>query len=193
MSSLEEYLDFVDPDGAAFWRRPPDAVTLAVLALAAFAFYPLRETIARVLTIIGWFDLMLHEAGHPIFGLFGSRWLMFAGGTLMQLLWPILCYGVFLRQSNPKSADFCIFWFGTNFIGIGPYIADARAQVLPLIGGGEHDWAYLLGSAGLLEYDAKIGAAATWFGLFAMIFSAYTLFDHLKNKKPSGPLPGDLT
>jgi hypothetical protein len=26
-----------------------------------------------------------------------------------------------------------------------------------------------------------------------MIFSAYTLFDHLKNKKPSGPLPGDLT
>jgi hypothetical protein len=37
------------------------------------------------------------------------------------------------------------------------YVRDARAQELPLVGGGEHDWAFLLGHFGLLARDQGIG------------------------------------
>jgi enamine deaminase RidA (YjgF/YER057c/UK114 family) len=39
------------------------------------------------------------------------------------------------------------------------YIKDARTQELPLVGGGEHDWAILLGQLGLLPRDQAIGGA----------------------------------
>ena len=34
---------------------------------------------------------------------------------------------------------------------------DARTQELPLVGGGEHDWAFLLGHFGVLAHDQGIG------------------------------------
>ena len=39
------------------------------------------------------------------------------------------------------------------------YVKDARAQELPLVGGGEHDWAYLLGELNVLPRDQAIGHA----------------------------------
>lgn len=180
---IQKYLDIIDPDHEGFWYLKIDPLTLAILAAAAFIVYTQHEALRHLLFILDWFNIIIHESGHPIFGMLslGNRWIMFAGGTMMQLLWPIGCYGVFLKQSNPKSADFCIFWFGSNFLGIGPYMADARAQVLPLIGGGEHDWTYLFNSVGLINYDTKIGACATYFGCFVMVFSAFTLWGHARS------------
>jgi len=37
-------------------------------------------------------------------------------------------------------------------------MADARAQVLPLVGGGEHDWFNILYSWHMLYYDARLAA-----------------------------------
>lgn len=37
-----------------------------------------------------------------------------------------------------------------------PAAADARAQELPLVGGGEHEWAYLLGELHWLRYDQRL-------------------------------------
>jgi hypothetical protein len=37
------------------------------------------------------------------------------------------------------------------------YVRDARVQELPLVGGGEHDWAFLLGHFNLLAHDQGIG------------------------------------
>ena len=44
-------------------------------------------------------------------------------------------------------------------MNIGVYAADARAHRLPLLGGNKvyHDWTYLLGETGLLNYDQVIG------------------------------------
>jgi hypothetical protein len=182
---IKKYLDLVDPDGAGFWNMKPEALSLALVAAAGFILYSQNEALRHFLFILDWFNIIIHESGHPIFGMLslGNRWIMFAGGTMMQLLWPIGCYGLFLYQRNPKSADFCIFWFGSNFLGIGPYMADARAQILPLIGGGEHDWTYLFNSVGLINYDRQIGAAALYFGCFAMACSALTLNNHIRNPK----------
>jgi hypothetical protein len=48
---------------------------------------------------------------------------------------------------------------GQNCWNISVYIRDARAQDLPLVGGGEHDWAILLERAGWLERDQSLGGA----------------------------------
>lgn len=182
---MRELCAWLDPEGEAFWRARPTVLAWITTACGALIFFSVSERLRHVLFILDWFNLVLHEAGHPVFGLLGSHWLMLAGGTAMQLLFPAVFYFAFLRQRQPRSADFCLFWFGSNFLGIGPYIADARAQALPLIGGGEHDWTALLDSAGLLTRDTSIGPAATFFGCFVMAFAAYSFYAHCRKAKPA--------
>lgn len=100
-------------------------------------------------------DLIFHEAGHMIFMFFGE-FVQFLGGTLMQLLIPILCGIYFLRQREYFGATIMLWWLGENFWDVSIYVADARTQALQLIGG-EHDWHYLLGELNILAYDQHIG------------------------------------
>jgi len=37
-----------------------------------------------------------------------------------------------------------LWWVAQNLWNISVYVKDARAEELPLVGGGEHDWNYLL-------------------------------------------------
>ena len=50
-------------------------------------------------------------------------------------------------------------------------MADARAQALPLVGSGDHDWAILFGGWGLLLQDQKIGHATRALGWLGMLMS----------------------
>ncbi|MEK7383777.1 MAG: hypothetical protein AAB262_10910 [Elusimicrobiota bacterium] len=103
-----------------------------------------------------------------IFGLLGARFIMVAGGTLMQLLLPGAAMLHFLKRGEKISACVALFWFGQNFLGIGHYVADARAQQLDLVAGGVHDWTYLLETTGLLIHDVGLGAAVQVFGCMVM-------------------------
>jgi hypothetical protein len=72
-----------------------------------------------------------------------------------------------------------LWWFGQNFIDIAPYIADARAGELPLLGGntgntspyGFHDWEFILGETGLLAYDTTFGAISLNCGRLLMLLA----------------------
>ena len=47
-------------------------------------------------------------------------------------------------------------------------MADARAQALPLVGSGEHDWGILFGQWNLILQDRRIGEltrGAGWIGM----------------------------
>jgi len=88
-------------------------------------------------------NLPFHEAGHVFLAPFGHI-LHVLGGTLGQLAVPAVLGWYFLvRRSDAFASSFCTWWFGENLINISTYMADARAQVLPLVGGGEHDWTEL--------------------------------------------------
>jgi hypothetical protein len=116
-------------------------------------------------------NLMIHECGHPIFSVFGYT-PMILGGTLAELIVPLVCTGYFFWKREISAVAFCGFWFFENFPYIGTYMADARAQDLPLVGGGEHDWATLFGQWGLLMQDQKIGGATRaigWIGMLAVM------------------------
>ena len=121
----------------------------------------------------GWIDsldLAIHEAGHPVFSVFGE-FIGFAGGTLMQLIFPALFLGYFWRRGDRHAATVMLWWIAQNLWNIARYVADARAEELPLVGGGEHDWAYLLGSLGLLQRDHAIAGATHFAGVMLLIVS----------------------
>lgn len=103
-------------------------------------------------------DLVIHEAGHVFFSLFG-KFIYTLGGTLMQIIIPSIIAGFFLRNHYRTGVQFGLLWLGQNFINISVYAADARAQKLPLLGGNKvyHDWNYLLGETGVLEHDQTVG------------------------------------
>jgi hypothetical protein len=116
-------------------------------------------------------DLAIHETGHLVFGPFGEL-IGFAGGTLMQLLMPALFVGYFLRGRDQHAASVALWWVGQNCANISVYAADARAQELPLVGGGEHDWAYLLGRFGWLAHDQGVGRSFHALAMVLMIGAA---------------------
>jgi hypothetical protein len=70
-----------------------------------------------------------------------------------------------------------LWWVGENFLDIAPYVNDARAGQLPLVGGnfghsapyGFHDWQYLLTESGYLQYDHSLAQAAYAIGSLIML------------------------
>ena len=121
-------------------------------------------------------DLVFHEAGHIIFSPFG-RFITVLVGSLMQVLVPVVAAIAFVRQEDPFSAAICGWWAGQNLIDLAPYIADARALQLILLGGHTgaevegHDWEYILTQLRVTLLDHQIGMAAYGIGLAIMIAS----------------------
>jgi hypothetical protein len=62
-----------------------------------------------------------------------------------------------------------LFWVAQNLFNIAVYVGDARAQLLPLVGGGIHDWAYMLGRMGLLQSDGTIAKLLRLLGWTLML------------------------
>jgi hypothetical protein len=116
-------------------------------------------------------NLGIHELGHIIFGPLGQAPGM-AGGTILQCLAPILAIVMFLRQKDLFAIAVCLGWLSTNLFDVATYIGDARAMALPLVrpGGGAaiHDWNFLLGRYGLLEWDSVLAFALRSCGTAAM-------------------------
>jgi hypothetical protein len=113
-------------------------------------------------------DLAIHETGHLIFA-FDGETLAILGGTLLQLIVPALFAVALWRSGDRHGATVPLWWMGQNCWNISVYIKDARAQQLPLVGGGAHDWANLLGEWGLLSRDQAIGGAVYLVGVLLYV------------------------
>ena len=118
-------------------------------------------------------DLVFHEAGHLIFSPFG-RFMTVLGGSLLQVLIPVIAAVAFVRQEEPFGAAICAWWAGQNLIDLAPYIADARSLRLVLLGGRTgaevegHDWEFILNQLGLSHYAHPLGYTAYGIGLLIM-------------------------
>src|SRR5256885_7708241 len=120
-------------------------------------------------------NLIVHEAGHLLFSYLGHG-LMIWGGTILQLFVPLALatYFAYLRQA--AATAFCGFFLFENFLYISVYMADARAQALPLVTVGdsdyvEHDWSYIFSSLGVLQHDLQIAAVVGVVGWRGAIWS----------------------
>ena len=115
-------------------------------------------------------DLAIHETGHLVFGPFGE-FIGTLGGTLMQLIVPLTFAWYFVRHGDRHAATVAGWWVAQNLWNISRYVQDAQAQALPLVGGGEHDWTYLLGEVGLLEHDQFVGQIIRFSGVLIFAYS----------------------
>ncbi len=132
-------------------------------------------------------DLVFHEAGHVIFMPFG-RFMSILGGSLLQLLMPLIVLFTFLiKNHNPFAASVGLWWTGQNLIDLAPYIDDAIDQKLILLGGrtgadapGNHDWGNIFIELDMLEKHRQIASFADNSGtiiiLLAIIWGAYILY-----------------
>jgi hypothetical protein len=148
-------------------------------------------------SVMHWVNLPFHEAGHIIFMPFG-RLLQALGGTLLQLLMPLIVLGALLIQNRDAfGASIASWWLGQSFMDIAPYIDDARAGQLILLGGvtgrqapGYHDWQSILGRLGWLEYDHLLACLSFYTGAVLMLVSfawgGYILYLQFKSTGQDG-------
>ena len=139
-------------------------------------------------------NLPFHEAGHIFFRPLG-RFMTSLGGSLGQLLMPLVCLVVFLVKTRDAfAAAFALWWFGENFLDLAPYINDARSLCLPLLGGntgrtspyGFHDWEFILKKLGWIQHDHTLAVFAHTFGcilmIFALVWGGYILYKQYQCK-----------
>jgi hypothetical protein len=127
-------------------------------------------------------NLTFHEAGHTLLMFFGN-FLHVLGGSFGQIFFPVIFAFYFITRQDYFSFSVMIWWLGENITEIGIYMADARIQILPLLGGDKsgHDWTFLFTKTGLLSYDVVIGNFTWWIGIIVMILSmAYGGYSILK-------------
>ena len=124
-------------------------------------------------------NLIIHEGGHFFFSWFGDT-IRILGGTLGELLVPLLCALYFFWQREATGFAFSAFWFFENFPYIGTYMADARTSSLPLVGADESDWTILFTQWGLLAQDQKIGVTMRVLGYLGMLATIAWLANRLR-------------
>lgn len=116
-------------------------------------------------------NLVIHEAGHAVFYIFGQV-LFIAGGTIMQLAIPALFAAYFWFHQNDRYAfGLMLYWLGQNFVNVSVYVRDAQVMQLPLLGGDPlgHDWHNLLDMANLLPYSGGISTAVAVTGWIVLL------------------------
>ena len=156
--------------------RAARAVLLLLLVRWTWLFlaWPMRQDVVGA-SFLHLISLPFHEAGHILLSPFGP-FVTAAGGSALQVLVPVACWVAFSTSSpDPWGRMVAAWWTGQNLLDLAPYIADARALRLVLLGGRTgaevegHDWEFLLGQLGLLQWDHRLAWTVHALGAALMI------------------------
>jgi len=183
--SWTERLPFLEP-----LENDWEPVHRAALGIACAFYFLFLYQAARGTGVMLMIDLVfipIHEGGHLLFRFFGE-FLAVAGGTILQLAVPLMLAAFFIFHRQILGTTFCVFFFFEQFLPVATYMADARAQELPLltVGDGDyviHDWAYLFGKFGVLDHDTQIARfvrVVGWLGMIATV--AWMIWRSLRSK-----------
>ena len=142
----------------------------SLILLPFVIFFIVNE--GRFIFILDHINLLFHEGGHGVFSFFG-KFIHALGGSLMQVIIPSLFIFYFFKNGNRFGTQISIVYLTQNLMNISVYVADARARTLPLLGGNKvyHDWYYLLGTAGLLDYDMMLAKLIFIAAIITCIFA----------------------
>jgi hypothetical protein len=119
-------------------------------------------------------DLPIHETGHLLFRILGE-FMMIAGGSLFQVIFPAVFVGYFFWQRSYYSAAIVLLWVGQSILNVWVYASDAVVMQLVLTSGftgtegSFHDWNYLLSETGLLNSTKTIAGIIRFAGTLTII------------------------
>ena len=183
-------------EAAIEWSRGRNAFLR--LPLLLWMLYALVRHLANpeYQSIIKPLNLGIHELGHFVFAGLGETWGV-TGGSILQLLIPVLSIFMFLRQPDFFAIAFTLGWLSTNFFDVATYLGDAMEMTLPLVSpfGGEntiHDWNYLLTRMNLLEHCQAISNLVRFLGVLTMlagiVFGTWLLVHMWRTRGETPPL-----
>ncbi|RYF01089.1 MAG: hypothetical protein EOO32_05215 [Comamonadaceae bacterium] len=162
-------------DASADWHPVSQTAALAVTALSAWIVWVHFFTEDAWVMLLDHANLALHEAGHPLVAIVSGH-LSVYGGTLFQLLFPALFLRHFRQRGNSTGWAVALVWLGENLMNVSRYMKDARAQQLPLVGGGDHDWTEIFSRWGVLASDVRIGNGVRLLGLCLVLYAVRRLW-----------------
>jgi hypothetical protein len=152
------------------------------ILLAAIAFYGVKLALMDIpdwqmaSSLIHLPMVPIHEFGHILFRPFGE-FMTLLGGSLFQILLPLVFGGVFLvKNRDPFAASVMLWWSAVAVMDVAPYIYDAWAPQHVLLTGrtgdtGSHDFIDTLGDLGLLHKAQPIGRGVHAFGVIGMVLA----------------------
>lgn len=162
------------------WCRQRSGIprVLPLLWLGAILVYLWQDPPQRGLfdwpNLFSGINLGIHELGHVVFAPLGM-FLGILGGSLVQCLAPVAGMVSLYRQSDYFGLTICGGWLATNLFGVGTYMADAQARLLPLVspfsGHPLHDWNYLFGRLDWLDACEEIGLLTKCLATLVMALS----------------------
>ena len=134
--------------------------------------YPYPFFLSPFFFFIDNFLLIIHEAGHTIFGFLGGRFITILGGTLLEILLPfcIFVYGWYNRKR--VTAQFGLLLTSFAWIESSAYAADAMDRRMPLIGNlpkSSHDFYNLFSMNGSLNDYMFYAWLMYWIGILTLI------------------------
>ena len=109
-----------------------------------------------------------------------------AGGSLFQVIFPVVFVGYFLWQRSYYSAAIVLLWVGQSILNVWVYASDAVIMQLVLTSGftgsegSFHDWNYLLDHFGMLGSTKTVAGIIRFIGtstiIIASVLSIYLSF-----------------
>jgi hypothetical protein len=149
---------------------------LMSLYFLSIAYAPLHGSFLDIV------DLPIHETGHLLFRPFGE-FMMVAGGSLFQVIMPLVFVVYFWWNEKYYSAAIVLFWVGQSILNVFVYANDAVVMQIVLLGGltgsegSFHDWNYLLTETGLINSTKTVAGLIRFLGtltiIAAIVFSVY--------------------
>ena len=148
----------------------PKLIFAALLSLyfLSIAYKPLDGSFLDLV------DLPVHETGHLLFRPFGE-FMMIAGGSLFQIIMPLVFAGYFWWNAKYYSAGIVLFWVGQSALNVFVYANDAVVMQLVLTSGmtgsegSFHDWNYLLTETGLINSTRTVANIIRLLGTLTII------------------------
>jgi signal transduction histidine kinase len=142
------------------WRTVADVAAL-IACLGAAAWVAAGGERAFLLANV---DLGFHELGHLLFALAPGLAAPMAG-SIAQVAVPLALAIYFAIRRESYACALMFAWAATSAANVAVYIADAPVQALPLLGGGRHDWAWILGSTGHMGWSGWLASTVRWAGV----------------------------
>ncbi len=174
---MNRHFEFPDTETEAAAVTPYSLVAVAAFAAVCVAFHAFGGH--GWVPILDSANLALHEAGHPLTGLVSNRAAVY-GGTLFQLAFPVAVAAHFYRRGHLAGAAAGAVWLGENLLNVARYMADARSQALPLVGGGDHDWAEIFGRWHIVHLDTRVAGLTRFAAVLLMAAAIVWLYRRWK-------------
>lgn len=134
--------------------------------------YPYPFFLSPFFFLIDNFLLIIHEAGHTFFRVFGSRFMAILGGTLLELLLPFLVFVWGWWNYNRIVAQLGLLLTAFAWIESSAYAADAFDRKMPLIGNlpkSAHDFYNIFTMHGILEHYMTVAWIMYWIGIITLL------------------------